>query len=85
MVLRESDVVEGGEFRAQKRCGSKPLSTTPKSHAHLASNPIAAHGHPLVVKLHPDPKVKSVNDQGLVVETLGHFIIEGMGVLVVET
>jgi hypothetical protein len=67
-------MVEGGEFQAQKRCGSKPLSMAPKSHAHLASNPIATRGRPLVVKPHLDPEVKSVNEQGLVVETSTHSI-----------
>jgi hypothetical protein len=60
-------VAEGGEFRAQKRCGSKPLLAAPKSHAHSELNRIAACGHPLVIKPHPNPEDKSVNEQGLVV------------------
>jgi hypothetical protein len=67
-------VVEGGKFQAQKRCGSKPLLTTLKSCAHSVSNPIVARGRPLVVKPHPDPKDKSVNEKGLVVETSTHPI-----------
>jgi hypothetical protein len=67
-------MVEGGEFRAQKRCGSKPLSTAPKSRAHSTSNPIAARGRPLVIKPRPDPEEKSVNEQGPVVETSAHSI-----------
>jgi hypothetical protein len=51
-------VAEGGEFWAQKWCGSKPLLTTPKSHACLVSNLIATRGYPLVIKLHLDPEVK---------------------------
>jgi hypothetical protein len=57
-------VVEGGEFRAQKRCGSKPFSMAPKSHAHSAlSNLVAARGRPLVIKPHPNPEEKSVNEK----------------------
>jgi len=69
-------VVEVGEFQAQKRCGFKPLSIALKSLSHLAPNPIAAHGHPLVIKTCPDPEEKLVNEQGLVVETLAHSINE---------
>jgi hypothetical protein len=84
MVLQERYVAEGGDFQAQKRCRSKLLSTAPKSHAHLVSNPIETRGHPLVVKPHPDPKEKLVNEQGLVVETLTHSINENMEGLAVE-
>jgi hypothetical protein len=68
-------VAEGGEFGAQKQCGSKPLLTTLKSRAHSMLNPC----HPLVVKPHPDPKEKSVNEQGLVVKISTHSINENHG------
>jgi hypothetical protein len=67
-------VAEGGEFQAQKWCGSKPLSTAPKSRAHSAPNPIAARGRPLVIKPRLDPEEKSINEQGPVVETSTHSI-----------
>jgi hypothetical protein len=67
-------VAEGGAFWAQKRCGSKPLSMAPKSHARLALNPTTTRGHPLVIKPRPNPKENSVNEQGLVVETSFHSI-----------
>jgi hypothetical protein len=67
-------VAEGGEFQAQKRCGSKPLSTAKKSCAHSMLNQIAARGHPLVIKTHTDPEEKSVNEQGPVAETSTHSI-----------
>jgi hypothetical protein len=79
MVFLERYMVEGGEFRAQKRCGSKPLSTAPKSHAYSTPNPIEAHGRPLVMNPFTDPEEKSVNEQGLVVETLVHSINEKHG------
>jgi len=60
-------MAEGGEFRAQKRCGSEPLSMAPKSRAHSTPNPIAARVFHLVVKPRPDPKEKSVNEKGMIV------------------
>jgi hypothetical protein len=79
MVLWESYVAEGGEFQDQKRCGYKPLSTNKKSCAHSMLNRIAACGHPLVIKTHPNPEEKSVNEQGLVIETSTHSINETHG------
>jgi hypothetical protein len=55
-------MAEGGEFQAQKRCGSKLLSTALKSRAHLVSNPITTRGRPLIVKSRPDLEVKSINE-----------------------
>jgi hypothetical protein len=67
-------VVEDGAFQARKRCGSKPLSTTLKSCARLAPNPIAACDRLIFVKPRPDPEGNLVNERGLVVETLFHSI-----------
>jgi hypothetical protein len=61
-VSRESYVAEGGAVQAQKRCGSKMLSTSPKSCACLGTNPTKTHGLSLVVKPHPDLKDKLVNE-----------------------
>jgi hypothetical protein len=72
-------VAEGGEFQAQKWCGSKPPLTIPKSHAHSVSNLIEVRGHLLVVKPHPDLEEESVNEQGLVVKTSSHSINENHG------
>jgi hypothetical protein len=46
----------------------------PKLHACLVLNPTKECGHPLVIKPHPDLEEKSVNEQGLVVETSFHSI-----------
>jgi hypothetical protein len=48
-------VAKGGEFWAQKQCGSKPLSMAPKSCVHSMLNPIVACGLPIVFKPHLDP------------------------------
>jgi hypothetical protein len=64
-VLWGGYMAEDGAFRAQKRCGSKPLSTTLKSRTLIVSYLTAARGHPLIVKSHPDPEEGSTNEQGL--------------------
>jgi hypothetical protein len=64
-VLWGGYVVEDGAFRAQKRCGSKPLLTAPKSRARSVLYPRTTRGHPLVIKPHPDPEEDSTNEQGL--------------------
>jgi hypothetical protein len=65
-------VAEGGAFRAQKRYGSKLLSTTPNSRAHSTSYPITTSGHPLVIRPCLDPEEISVNGHRPVVETSTH-------------
>jgi hypothetical protein len=67
---------EGGELRAQKRCGSKPPLMTPQSCAYSTSNLRATCGSlPLGVEPRPDPEEKSVNERKrLVVETSTHSI-----------
>jgi hypothetical protein len=67
-------VVEDGAFWAQKRCGSKPLSTAPKSRARIMSYPTTTRGRPLVIQSCSDPEEDSVNEQGLVVETSAQSI-----------
>jgi hypothetical protein len=67
-------VAEGGELRAQKRCGSKPPLMAPQSRAYIMSNPRATRGHPLGVKPRSDPEEDSVNEKGLVVETSAQSI-----------
>jgi hypothetical protein len=58
-------VAEDGSFRAQKQCGSKPLSVTPKSRALTAPYPTTARGLPLIVKSCPNLEEGSTNEQGL--------------------
>jgi hypothetical protein len=72
-------VGEGGEFQAEKWCGSKPFLTAPKSRSHSTSNPIAACGCPLVVNPRPDLEERLVDEQGLVVETSTRSINEKHG------
>jgi hypothetical protein len=67
-------VAEGGELRAQKWCESKPSLIAPQSCAYIASNLREAHGSPLVIKPHPDPDERSVNEKGVMVETSTHSI-----------
>jgi hypothetical protein len=61
--------VKSGELRAQKRCGSKPPLTAPKSCAYIESNPRASCGGPLGIEPHPNPEEDSVNGKGMVDET----------------
>jgi hypothetical protein len=66
-------VAEGGELWAQKWCESKPPLMAPQSRAYIMTNPRAACGRPLGIKPHCNPEV-SVNEKGVVVETLTHSI-----------
>jgi hypothetical protein len=68
-VLRGGYVAEDGAFRAQKWCGSKQLSTAPKSHVRIMSYPTTTRGRPLVIPPCSDPEEDSVNEQGLIAET----------------
>jgi hypothetical protein len=67
-------VAEDGELWAQKRCESKPPLTALQSRAYITTNLRAACGSPLGIKPHPDPDERSVNEKGVVVETLTHSI-----------
>jgi hypothetical protein len=67
-------VAEGGELRAQKRCGSKPPLMAPQSCAYIMTNPTATRGRPLGVKSCPDPEEDLVNGKGLVAETSAQSI-----------
>jgi hypothetical protein len=58
-------MAEDCAFQAQKWCGSKPLSTTPKSRALTTPYPTVAGSFPLLVKTRPDPKEGSTNEQGM--------------------
>jgi hypothetical protein len=51
-------MVEGGELRAQKRCGSKPPSTAPHSRSYKMAYLRAGRGHPLGIKPRCDPEKK---------------------------
>jgi hypothetical protein len=64
----------GGEFLTQKRCKSKPPLMAPQSRAYMTTNMRATCGSPLGVKPHPDPDEGSINEKGVVVETLTHSI-----------
>jgi hypothetical protein len=66
--------VEGSGLWAQKWCESKPPLKAPQSHAHIASNPKSTCGIPPGIKPHPSPNEGSVNEKGVVVETLTHSI-----------
>jgi hypothetical protein len=67
-------VAKGGGLWAQKWCESKPPLTAPQSCAYIESNPRAMHYIPLGVNPHPESDKRSVNEKGVVVETLTHCI-----------
>jgi hypothetical protein len=55
-------VAEYGAFRAQKRCGSKLISTAPKSLAYIMSYPTMTGGLPLAIQPRSNLEEDLVNE-----------------------
>jgi hypothetical protein len=79
MILWGGYVVEYGAFRARKWCGSKLLSTTSKSHENIMSYPTMTCGCLLVVQLHSNLEMDSINEKGSIAKISAQSINRKLG------